>query len=224
MSRKANSFSVKINVIRAWENRTHTITDLAHINNVSPSTIYNWIDRYESLGEKGLYPTSKEYSKEYKLKVVREYLHGGYSQKELVRKYEISSKSVLQKWIKNYNSHRQLKDTSKGRKFTMTNKRKTTLNERIEIVHYYLENGMDFNKAAETFQVSYQQVYQWVKKYENGGEEALQDKRGRKKEEVELSPEQKIQREMQRLKMENERLRAENAFLKKLEEIERRQK
>ncbi|WP_187443859.1 helix-turn-helix domain-containing protein [Sutcliffiella horikoshii] len=106
----------------------------------------------------------------------------------------------------------------------MTNKRKTTLNERIEIVHYYLENGLDFHKAAETFQVSYQQVYQWVKKYENGGEEALQDKRGRKKEEVELSPEQKIQREMQRLERENERLRAENAFLKKLEEIERRQK
>ncbi|XKE52420.1 helix-turn-helix domain containing protein [Sutcliffiella horikoshii] len=49
MSKKANSFDVKINVIRAWENRTHTITDLAHINNVSPSTIYNWIDRYESL-------------------------------------------------------------------------------------------------------------------------------------------------------------------------------
>ncbi|WP_207225836.1 helix-turn-helix domain-containing protein, partial [Aeribacillus pallidus] len=31
------------------------------------------------------------------------------------------------------------------------------------------------------YEVSYQQVYQWVKKYENGGEEALKDKRGRKK-------------------------------------------
>ncbi|TYS53675.1 helix-turn-helix domain-containing protein, partial [Sutcliffiella horikoshii] len=105
MSKKDNSFDIKINVIRAWENRTHTITDLAHINNVSPSTIYNWIDRYESLGENGLYPVSNEYSKEFKLKVVQEYLKGGYSQKELVRKYEISGKSVLQKWIKNYNSH-----------------------------------------------------------------------------------------------------------------------
>ncbi|TYS53605.1 helix-turn-helix domain-containing protein, partial [Sutcliffiella horikoshii] len=67
MSKKDNSFDIKINVIRAWENRTHTITDLAHINNVSPSTIYNWIDRYESLGENGLYPVSNEYSKEFKL-------------------------------------------------------------------------------------------------------------------------------------------------------------
>jgi len=58
----------------------------------------------------------------------------------------------------------------------------------------------------------------------DGGEEALKDKRGRKKEVVELSPEQKLKFEMQKLERENERLRAENAFLKKLEEIERRRR
>ena len=54
--------------------------------------------------------------------------------------------------------------------------------------------------------------------------EALRDRRGRKKEEVELSPEEKIKFEMKKLEKENERLRAENAFLKKLEELERRRK
>ncbi|KZM57689.1 hypothetical protein A3Q35_18675 [Aeribacillus pallidus] len=49
-----------------------------------------------------------------------------------------------------------------------------------------LRNGKDYKKTAETYEVTYQQVYQWVKKYENGGEEALKDKRGRKKEEAEL--------------------------------------
>ncbi|MEF7592745.1 helix-turn-helix domain-containing protein, partial [Bacillus thuringiensis] len=66
------------------------------------------------------------------------------------------------------------------------------------------------------------QVYQWVKKYNNGGDEALKDRRGRKKEEQELSPEEKVKLEMKKLERENERLRAENAFLKKLEELERR--
>ncbi|WP_277874808.1 helix-turn-helix domain-containing protein [Aeribacillus composti] len=79
-------------------------------------------------------------------------------------------------------------------------------------------------KTAETYEVSYQQVYQWVKKYENGGEEALKDKRGRKKEEAKLSPEGKMKLEMKKLERENERLRAENLFLRKLEEIERRRK
>lgn len=88
-------------------------------------------------------------------------------------------------------------------------------------MHYCLENNKDFQKTAETFQVSYQQVYRWVRNYEVGGEEALKDKRGKKKKEAELTLEQKVKLEMQRLKKENERLCIENAFLKKLEEIER---
>ncbi|PKG21520.1 hypothetical protein, partial [Niallia nealsonii] len=59
---------------------------------------------------------------------------------------------------------------------------------------------------------------------EDGGDEALKDQRGRKKEEVELTLEEKVRLEMKRLERENERLRAENLFLKKLEEIERRRK
>jgi len=106
----------------------------------------------------------------------------------------------------------------------MTKGRKTTWDERIRIVLDCLDNGKDYQVTAETYKVSYQQVYQWVKKYEAGGDEALKDKRGRNKVEAELSPEEKIQLEMKRLERENERLRAENLFLKKLEELERRRK
>ena len=87
-----------------------------------------------------------------------------------------------------------------------------------------LGNGKDYQRTAETYGVSYQQVYQWVKKYEDGGDEALKDKRGRKKEEAELTAEDKINLQIKRFESENERLRAENLFLKKLEEIERRRK
>jgi transposase len=106
----------------------------------------------------------------------------------------------------------------------MTKGRSTTWEERIQVVLYCIENGKDYQKAAETYEVSYQQVYQWVRKYENGGDEALKDKRGKNKVEIELSPEEKIRLEMKRLEREIERLRAENLFLKKLEEIERRRK
>ncbi|WP_423778879.1 hypothetical protein [Bacillus thuringiensis] len=40
-----------------------------------------------------------------------EYLSGKYSQYEIIRRHEISSRSVLQRWVKHYNSHRELKDT-----------------------------------------------------------------------------------------------------------------
>ena len=160
--------------------------------------------------------------KGFKEAAVKDYLSGEFSQYEIVRKYGISSRSVLQRWMEKYNSHRDLKDTSKGKTSSMTKGRKTTWNERIQIVLDCLGNGKDYKKTAETYEVSYQQVYQWVKKYENGGEEALKDKRGRKKEEAELSPEEKMKLEMKKLERENERLRAENLFLKKLKEIERR--
>lgn len=88
---------------------------------------------------------------------------------EVVRKYKISSHSVLHKWIKIYNSHTGLKGTRKRMGNSMTKGRSTKLEERLEIVKYCIENGKDYNQTAQRFKVSYQQVYQWVKKYiENG--------------------------------------------------------
>lgn len=103
----------------------------------------------------------------------------------------------------------------------MTKGRTTSWKEKIEIVLYCIAHNKDYQDTAEIHNVSYQQVYQWVQKYEFGGEDALKDRRGRKKDEEELTPEDRINLEMKKLKAENERLRAENAFLKKLEELER---
>ncbi|GIQ66827.1 hypothetical protein PACILC2_53950 [Paenibacillus cisolokensis] len=104
----------------------------------------------------------------------------------------------------------------------MTKGRATTWQERIEIVLYCLAHHKDYGKAAKQFQVSYQQVYGWVRKYEAGGEEALRDGRGRTKAPEELTMEEQQRLAMKRLEYENERLRAENALLKKLQEFERR--
>jgi len=224
MSKRAHSLEDKIQIIKALEDEDYSIYELEAIYNVNTDSIYDWVHKYEKYGVEGLKEAStwKRYSKELKLEAVKDYLSGEYSIREVTRKYEIPSTSTLRRWIKKYNSHRELKDTSKGRTSSMTKGRKTTWDERIHIVLDCLGNGKDYQKTAETYEVSYQQVYQWVKKYEDGGEEALKDKRGRKQEEAKLSPEERIQLEMKRLERENERLRAENLFLKRLEEIERR--
>lgn len=106
----------------------------------------------------------------------------------------------------------------------MTKGRVTTWQERINIVLYCLSNREDYAKTASHFHVSYQQVYSWVKKYEAGGEEALRDGRGRTKAPEELTEADRHKLAMQKLEYENARLRAENAFLKKLEELERRRR
>lgn len=50
----------------------------------------------------------------------------------------------------------------------------------------------------------------------------MQDGRGRKKAEEELTESDRQKLEMKKLEYKNERLRAENAFLKKLHELQRR--
>lgn len=69
--------------------------------------------------------------------------------------YEISSKSVLRQWIKKCNGHRELKDTGNGTSSSMTKGRKTTFNERIEIVLYCLEHNKNYQLTAEKHKVSY---------------------------------------------------------------------
>ena len=57
--------------------------------------------------------------------------------------------------------------------------RKTTLEERLEIVKYVLDNNNDYKGAADYYNVPYANVYNWVKKYLSSGEDGLSDKRGR---------------------------------------------
>ena len=104
----------------------------------------------------------------------------------------------------------------------MTKRRKTTYEERIEIVSFCIENHKDYQLTVDTYQVSYQQIYSWVKKYESQGVEALTDKRGRTKPEAEMTELEKLRAENRLLKAQNKRQEMEMAFLKKLDEIERR--
>ena len=97
--------------------------------------------------------------------------------------------------------------------------RKTTQEERTEIVAFCIENGKDYGLAIEKYGVSYQQIYSWVRKYEAKGVEGLVDRRGKAKPEDELT-------EADRLRMENKILQArikdqemEIKLLKKLKEL-----
>lgn len=192
---------------------------------ISKTTLVKWRQRYKVYGLEGLEVQSgnRKYSAELKLQAVQEYLDGELSQYQIIDKYKIASRTQLSDWVKKYNSHSRLNAYNEGAK-AMTKKRPTTWQERLEIVQYCLTHNQDYGKAAEQHQVSYQQVYQWVKKYQDGGQDALQDGRGRKKAEEELTDTDRQRLAMKKLEAENERLRAEIAFLKKLEELERRRR
>jgi transposase-like protein len=226
MSKRSYSLEEKLEILKALEDGQYSINEVLRTYNIHHSTIVDWQHKLDKYGIEGLEESStwKRYSKDLKLSAVRDYLSGNHSLREVARKYELSNQSTLRIWINKYNSHRDIKSTAEGRSQSMTKGRSTTWEERIQVVLYCIENEKNYKKTADTYDVSYQQVYQWVTKYEKGGDEALKDKRGKNKVEAVLSPEEKIRLEMKRLERENERLRAENLFLKKLEEIERRRR
>lgn len=224
MSKRSKySAQEKYEILMEYEHGNISRSKIASIYEINEGTLNQWSYSYRNNGLDGLKESRscKKYSKEIKEKAVADYLSGKYSQRDIVRKYQISAKRVLEEWIKKYNSHRESKSTPKGMSISMTKGRTTSWKEKIEIVLYCIAHNKDYQDTTEIHNVSYQQVYQWVQKYEFGGEDALKDRRGRKKDEEELTPEDRINLEMKKLKAENERLRAENAFLKKLEELER---
>ena len=104
----------------------------------------------------------------------------------------------------------------------MTQGRKTSFEERVEIVQYCIEQQNNYVETARKYHVSYQQVYSWTTKFETQGVEALQDKRGKRKPLEEMSEFEKLKAENRLLEAKNKRQQMEIDFLKKLEEIERR--
>ena len=103
----------------------------------------------------------------------------------------------------------------------MTKGRKTTYEERVEIVTYCIEHQNNYAETAQKYQVSYQQVYSWTTKYETDGVDALQDKRGKRTSVDKMSEIEKLRAENKLLGAKNRRQQMEIDFLKKLEEIER---
>ena len=104
----------------------------------------------------------------------------------------------------------------------MTKGRTTTYDERVKIVKYCIEHQNNYAETADKFQVSYQQVYSWVNKYLKDGVEGLQDRRGRRKPENEMSEIEKLKAQNKLLEAEIRKKQIEIDLLKKLQEIERR--
>ena len=163
---------------------------------------------------------NNKYSKEMKLQAVKDYLNGEGSYETLKEKYKLRSSTQLKNWVMWYNGHREFKERSSAKgEIYMTKGRKTTQEERAEIVAFCIEHGKDYGLTVETFKVSYQQIYTWVKKYEEKGVNGLTDRRGKAKPENELTEEDRLRQENKILQAKIKDQEIEIALLKKLREL-----
>ena len=225
MGRKGKaSVEEKLRAIKSYLSGEKSAAQICSNFSIHNQSFRNWIRKYNMNGENGLVVTHKNkiYSEEIKYMAIHDYLDGNGSLENICTKYEIPSICSLQQWIKKYNSHKVFKSRNKQGERIMTNGRKTTYEERTEIVAFCISNNDDYQVTADKFKVSYQQVYAWVRKYEANGYEALMDRRGKRKEAVELTESEKLSAQLKLIESENTRLKMEIDFLKKLKEVERR--
>ena len=225
MGRNAKySFDVKMDIVMRCLLGETTANHEAELLGINPERIREWISLYQSLGSNGLVTTSKNsrYSTEVKENAVLDYLKGNGSYLATCKKYGIRSTAQLRQWILKYNSHEKLKSSGTGGRIIMTKGRKTTYEERVEIVEYCIAHDRNYTETAEKYGVSYQQARNYTIKYEESGIEGLKDNRGRRKPEDEMSELERLRAEVKLLRAAKERAEMEVSFLKKLEEIERR--
>ena len=213
----------RISAVKRYTQGGESLQTITNSIGIGRATLRDWIANFESMGaEAFLHTKNKKYSLEEKTEAVEYYLTGNVSIMDTCKKFQIKSGSILRNWIMWYNGGTLKASPGGNTTMTRTKGRKTTLKERISIVEDHIRSGMSYAETAEKYHVSYQQVYQWVQKYNSQGIDGLKDKRGRTKPKEEMTALEKLQAENRMLKAELERKKLENLFLKKLDEIERR--
>lgn len=226
MGRKAKySKELKISIAKRYLNGEGSINELSREINANHKDVRTWVKKYEAYGDSAFYisNTNESYTKEFKEKVVLDYLNGGGSYLDLSIKYEIPSERTIRNWVKDYNSHIELKDyIPGGKEIYMAKSRKVSKEERIEIVKYCIDNNYDYKGTAKLFNTTYANVFNWVKKYNENGEDGLGDNRGRHKKDEEVNEIELLKRQLKQKERELEKAKLEVKLLKKLDEIERR--
>lgn len=224
MSRRSKySAEEKLKMVEACLSGKIGICEAEHRTGVDEQNIRRWISLYRSEGACAFMPSehNKTYSAELKRQVVEEYLAGKGSMQDVCEKYNIRSDTQLRNWIKVYNRHEDFKTYSGGSH--MTKARKTSQEERQRIAKECLENGKNYGEIAQKYNVSYQQVYTWVKKFSQLGEAGLEDRRGqRTAQQSPRTPEEELKARIAQLEHENYMLKMERDLLKKVKELERR--
>ncbi len=230
MKRKAAiSSEIKLQACKDYETGTATYTSIGREVGVHRETIRQWWLKYKLHGEKAFDSLKRirKYSPSLREAILEKYLSGNYSAKIIGAEYNISGNTIIN-WVNAYYHGSEDKLKSHEEEKTAMKTRKTTLDERLNIVYWVMENDMDSKEASKKYGIAYTTIRNWVSKYMKEGAEGLvHKKRGRKNVEVDES----TLSEMEKLKLELERERElrkmrefEIEVLKKKEEFEKKRR
>ena len=224
MARNKLTVEQKIQMVKLYFEEKESKTEISKRYGVDESSVRGYIKKYEVQGIEGFLDQerNKVYSEQLKLQAIEAYKNGEGSLREIATRYGLRASKQLRYWIKVYNSGRGFRQKMSGGS-RMKEARPTTVEERIQIARDCIANGGNYGETAIKFNVSYQQVYQWVKKFKEKGDAGLEDRRGKRlKDQTPRTREEELEIEIAKLKHELYMTKMERDVLKKLDEIVRR--
>ncbi|WP_394010915.1 helix-turn-helix domain-containing protein [Anaerococcus cruorum] len=164
-----------------------------------------------------------KYTKEFKIKLVLEYLSGEYGGHKMVaKKYNIPN-STLKNWIVKYRSG------GFDRLSKNLNNNKYASEFKLSVIQYRQINNTSLRETADHFKLANgSMVFRWEKSYRQGGLSGLEDKRGRPKKNMSKADnksknrkpiEESEREELIRLREENKYLKMQILFEKKFQAL-----
>lgn len=193
---------------------------------INERTLRTWQLKYKYQGLAGLRTLhrNQHYSKQFKYNLVQQYQTSNDSLEVFAIKNGLKDHKQLSNWITQYNEFNLKAYVPRKRDSKMTG-RKTSFEERITIIEELIKHDLNYNWAVEHYNVSYQQVYGWYRKYKKSGNnpESLRDRRGKAKPKSEWTETDHLKAENRLLKSKLKQQEIEIAFAKKLVEIRNRE-
>ena len=132
------SFEMKLAAVTKYLEGSCSTESIARSLGTNGTRIVEWVTLYQALGADGLKTSPKlsACSAETKHNAVCDCLSGKGTLREIQKKYGIRSDKQLRSWIMKYNGHEKQKTSFTGGNSIMAKGRKTSYEERVEIVTY----------------------------------------------------------------------------------------
>ena len=225
MSRKSKiDPALKVELVERYLSGELCRAEAARLAGVDPKgTFVRWVCIYKNEGPSGLLTQkhNRNYSTEFINAAVNAYLSGEGSLRQIAEKFGLRTEMQLQRWVKAYNNHGEIKSRTSGGGSYMRKARQTTPEERLEIVQDCLANNKNYGAMALKYNCSYQQVRNWVQRFEKMGSSGLEDRRGKRAgTQPARTHEEELRDKIAELERKNRDLQMENDLLKKVRELE----
>ena len=108
---------IKVRAVEEYLSKTESLNLTAKRYGVNRSTFQKWLLNYEMFGSEGLYPRTgnRHYSETLKRQAVELYLSGQVSEEMVCKKYQIRSRTMLEKWISCYTGQQEFRPVGGAR-------------------------------------------------------------------------------------------------------------